>query len=196
MKRGQKMELENSIKDCEKKIDHYKKLLSDNDKIQIILRHVSEYAKNQIKEKIEKVVTNALNIIYGSGHEFIIELQERRNQHEVDYYLKDGHSVIKIEKPFIGKGGGKITVIALGLQLAVCELTGVTGPIFLDEISKMMDSEARINLGYFLKEYSREFNRQIVLITHHEEIANIANTAIHISKNSEGIANIEVLHEN
>ena len=173
---------------------YHTRTITENDQLQILLRNVSEYAKTQVKIHIEKVVSNALNVVYGGNHKFTLVIEERRNQHEVDYFLDDGLTVVKIEKPFVGKGGGKITVVSLALQLAVCELAGVTGPISLDEISKMLDSEARINLAYFLKEYSEKFERQIILITHHKELAEAADLHIHVKKEANGLAKVEVLN--
>lgn len=191
IQKGKRDEVKNTILKFNKERSSKKKLVRDNDKLQILLRHVSEYAKSQVKSHIETAVSNALNVIYGGQHKFLMEIQERRNQHEVDYFLDDGFTKVKIEKPFIGKGGGKITVVSLALQLAICELTGVQGPIALDEISKMMDAEARINLAFFLKNYAEKFNRQIILITHHKELSEAADLSINVVKKN-GIANLEI----
>lgn len=170
------------VKALETEIKQKTEQITFNLKVQSLLRNVSEYAKMKVKTHIEDIVSNALNVIYGGAHKFELIIEQRRNQHEVDYYLDDGFTKVKIEKPFIGKGGGKISIVALALQLAICELAHVKGPICLDEISKMLDEEARVNLAYFLQEYSKKFNRQIVLITHHEELANIANVSIKVKK--------------
>jgi len=195
IQKGKRDENINILKSMNSNISDLKVRLSNNDKIQILLRHVSEYAKSQIKIHVEKVVSNALNVVYGGNHKFIINIEERRNQHEIDYFLDDGFTTVKIEKPFVGKGGGKITVVSLALQLSICELAEVEGPICLDEVSKMLDQEARINLAFFLKEYSQKFNRQILLITHHSELREAGNLAIHVKKLNNGIAKVEVTNE-
>lgn len=177
-----KKHAEAEVKKEELNVKRKEQEIITNLKVQSLLRSVSEYAKMQVKTRIEEIVSNALNVVYGGAHKFSLIIEERRNQHEVDYYLDDGFTNVKIEKPFIGKGGGKISIISLALQLAICELSEVEGPICLDEISKMLDEEARINLAYFLKEYSKTFNRQIILITHHKELANIANIAVKVEK--------------
>ena len=192
IEKGKRDEARANLAEFKKNKAYHEKKVKDNDQLQILLRNVSEYAKSQVKEHVEKVVSNALNVVYGGQHKFMLTIEERRNQHEVDYFLDDGFTVVKIEKPFVGKGGGKITVVSLALQLAICELANVTGPISLDEISKMLDAEARINLAYFLKEYSEKFGRQIVLITHHKELAEAANLHIHVSKDANGLAKVEV----
>lgn len=60
----------------------------------------------------------------------------RGNQPIAEYYLNDDSVITKLEKPDYDRGGGKIDIIALALRLAVGEMEGVDGPLFLDEVGK------------------------------------------------------------
>lgn len=158
------------------------------DKVQILLQKTSEYARKQIKGHIEEIVSSALNIVYGGSHKFILELETRANRPEVDYYLDDGTTLTKLQKPDYDRGGGKINIITLALRLGIDELVGDTAPLLLDEIGANVDGEAAVSLAYFLKEYSVSRGRQIVLITHNEALADIADVGLRVSKkNGEAI---------
>jgi DNA repair exonuclease SbcCD ATPase subunit len=191
IRKGKRDTLRDDLCIVQKRIAEQKQFLKDNDVLQILLKHTSEYAKSTVKQNIENIVSAALNVVYGGTHVFTITIEDRRNQHEVDYWLDDGFTKVQLKRPFAGKGGGKITVVALALQLAVLEQLNVQGPVFLDEVGKMVDSTAILNLGHFLKEYAKDFNRQVILITHHAELADMADTVLQVTKKA-GLAYVTI----
>jgi len=174
----------------EKEIEGIKKELQETDMIQELLKMSSETAKGMVKGRIEQLVSNALQVIYGVQHEFFIDLIDRRGQHECDYYLTAEGVTAKLKKPFDTRGGGKISVIAMAIQLAICEIFKVPGPIFLDEIAKFVDSTAVENVAYFLKEFSQEFNRQIIMVSHKQQLKVAADAVFQVTKRN-GISNIK-----
>lgn len=188
---------ESTLKDIERLEKEQRLLELDIDRytrVKLFIFKVAEEAKNRLIKHIEDVVTTALCDIYGPGHKFIIELVERRNQHEVDFFIDDGNVVIPLKKPFVGKGGGKVTVTALALQIAVLEFAGNKGPLFLDEVTKCVDSEAVMNVANFLLDYSKSSGRQLVNITHHVEMAETADKAIVVEKDINGVARCRVVN--
>ena len=152
------------------------------DKVQILLQQTSDYARKQLKGHVEDIVSQALNIVYGGAHRFTMDIQTRSNRPEVDYYLFDGNTTVKLEKPDYNQGGGKINVITIALRLGIDELVGDDGPLLMDEIGSNIDGEAAVNLAYFLKEYSAKFNRQIILITHNDALADAADKGLRVTK--------------
>lgn len=158
------------------------------DKVQILMQKTSEYARQQIKGHVEALVSRALNIVYGGNHKFTMDLVVRSNRPEVDYYLHDGATLVKLEKPDFNQGGGKINIITIALRLGIDELVEDEGPLLMDEVGANVDGEAAVNLAYFLREYSEKFNRQIILITHNEALKTVGATGIEVTKkNGEAI---------
>lgn len=156
------------------------------DKVQILLQKTSEYARQQAKDRIESVVSEALNVVFGGNHSFIIDLGIRAGQPVADYWLNDGTTYTKLEKPDYDRGGGKVDIIALALRLAIGEMECVQGPLFLDEVGKHVSKEYAPNVAYFLKQYSAQFDRQIILITHNVDLAEIGETSISVSRKQNG----------
>lgn len=152
------------------------------DKVLILLQKTSDYARQQIKGRVEELVSQALNIIYGGSHQFTIDLVVRSNRPEADYILNENGVVTHLVKPDYDNGGGKVDIISLALRLAVDELVGDQGPLFLDEVGKHVDGEAAVNLAYFLKQYAEKFNRQIVLITHSSILAEVGDISYGVTK--------------
>lgn len=161
--------------EAEKKIGLY-------DKVQILLQKTSEYARQQVKRRLEEIVTQALAVVFGKPYRFWMTVETRSNRPEVDYWLECEGVVTQLKPPDYDNGGGIVDVISLALKLAVAELEGVKGPMLLDEVGKHVSAEYAPNVAFFLKEYSRQFNRQIILITHNEALAEIGEVSYLVSQ--------------
>lgn len=188
-------ELTGSLKGLEATKDSHKKTILNNTtqmllnkKVVLLLTAVSEATKKSVISNLQNVVSAALNCVYGEGHRFIIVLENRRNQVEADFFIEDGNTCIQLKRPFVGKGGGKVTIAAFALQMAVIEYAEVKGPLFLDEVTRYVDRQAVSKVALLLKEYSLNNGRQVINITHHEEVAETADIKYAISKNKKGEA--------
>lgn len=152
------------------------------DKVQTLLQKTSDYARQQAKARMEEIVTTALTVIFGQGYKFWIELTTRSNRPEADYWLERDGIKTQLQPPDYDRGGGVADVVSLALRLAVAELDKVQGPFFLDEVGKHVSREYAPNVAYFLKEYSQRFNRQIILITHNDALAEVGEVSIGVSQ--------------
>lgn len=163
------------LAEAERKLNVY-------DQVNILLQKTSDFARNTVKSRIETVVTQALTVIFGQAYTFTIDIVERAGRPECDYYLNDGDVITKLEKPDYSRGGGIVDGVSLALLLALGELTGNSGPLFLDEVGKHISAEYAENVAYFLKEYSYKFNRQIVLVTHNVVLGQAGDVSVSVRK--------------
>lgn len=163
-----------------------KQQLGVYDKVQLLLQKTSDYARRQVKDRIENIVSEALNVVFGGNHHFIIDLGLKANQPIAEYWLNDGSTLTKLEKPDYDRGGGKVDIITLALRLAIGEMEQVDGPLFLDEVGKHVSKEYAPHVAYFLKEYSQNFGRQIILITHNADLAEIGEVSLMVTRNGNG----------
>jgi DNA repair exonuclease SbcCD ATPase subunit len=151
------------------------------DLVQILLDKTSAYARAQAKGQIEDTVSDALNVVFGGAHRFIIQLETRSNRPEVDYFLDNGETITQLVKPDYDNGGGYVDVITTALRLAIAELEGAPGPLLMDEVGKHIDAEHSGNMAYFLKEYAKTFGRQIILITHNKKLAEVGDLNLEVT---------------
>jgi DNA repair ATPase RecN len=156
--------------------------LADFDLVQILLQATSDYARRQAKKRIEEIVTSALSVVFGKDYRFEVEIGIKANQPVAEYWLESENVRTQLKPPDYDRGGGVADVVSLALKLAVAELSGVRGPLFLDEVGKHVSQEFAPNVAYFLKEYSDKFNRQIVLITHNQHLAEIGDISLGVTQ--------------
>ena len=158
------------------------------EKVKVLLQKTSEYAREKVKSEIEKIVTKALGIVFTNrNYKFVIDIVDRANRIEVDFYLETKNADIKLETSFtdLMTGGGVLDVISLSLFLAINQLTNNTGPVFLDEAGKHVDKNHSIDLAYFIKEFSKNLDKQIVLITHNNNLQEIGDKNYNIKIKNE-----------
>jgi DNA repair ATPase RecN len=166
--------------------------LGQFDLVQILLQATSDYARQRAKQKIEEIVTSALSVVFGKDYSFKVEITVKGNQPVAEYYLESEGVKTQLKPPDYDRGGGVADVVSLALKLAVAELSGVRGTFFLDEVGKHVSQEYAPNVAYFLKQYSDQFNRQIVLITHNSHLAEIGDISLQVRQNA-GKSKVEVI---
>ncbi|PKJ54720.1 chromosome partitioning protein ParA [Bacillus sp. SN10] len=166
--------------------------LGEFDLVQILLQKTSDYARQQAKRRIEEIVTSALTVVFDKDYRFEIEITVKSNQPVAEYWLQSEDVRTQLKPPDYDRGGGVADVVSLALRLAVGEISGVRGPLFLDEVGKMVSKEYAPNVAYFLKRYSHKFNRQIILITHNQDLAEIGEVSLHVTQ-IKGVSKIETL---
>ena len=152
----------------QKEIKNLKKTLEEEQEVMLTLKQVSQLQKNNVITFLNAFVSNLLSKIYNSPQEFSIEVEEQKNNVKIKFFISEDYTRIEIKKPFIGKGGGKLSVISMALKLALMQVKGIKGAIFLDEATKMVDNTALTMLNTFLEEYAKETKTQLFLISHQD----------------------------
>jgi DNA repair exonuclease SbcCD ATPase subunit len=174
--------------------------------VQVLLSKASEFARQQLKTRIEQTVTAALSAIFNdSSMRFEIEMKDMGGKPAADWRVvscykipaKAGDEDVKISaytvvaSPEDAKGGGVTDVVSLALRLALLELSRprVEGPVLLDEPGKMISKEYLPNVAEFLKQYAAKTGRQIILVTHHEALADVADVGYQV-KQENGVSEV------
>lgn len=157
--------------------------------VQLLLGKASEYARSQLKLRIEQTVTAALAAIFvDSTMRFEIEMKDLGGKPAADWRVVScygsagsaesaGSSGNIVASPEDAKGGGVTDIVSLALRLALLELSRprVEGPVIPDEPAKMVSAEYLPGLAEFLKSYAAKTGRQILMVTHHEALADVAD---------------------
>ena len=167
--------------------------------VQTLLSKASEFARQQLKQRIEQTVTAALAAIFAdSTMRFEIEMKDIGGKPAADWRVvscyeipaKAGDEDVKISaytvvaSPEDAKGGGVTDVVSLALRLALLELSRprVEGPVLLDEPGKMISKEYLPNVAEFLKQYAAKTGRQIFMVTHHDVLADVADVGYKVTQ--------------
>jgi DNA repair exonuclease SbcCD ATPase subunit len=136
------------------------------DKVGVVLKKASEYAREQSRLHIESLVTNCLQFIFNSSLEFKIEINEVRSRPEAEFYVitKINDQIIKT-RPQDSRGGGVVDVVSLAIRIAMIEYgsMNINGPIILDEPAKHVSDDYIVKwLSFKADKYL--VKRQVIII--------------------------------
>lgn len=184
----------------EKKIDELKNTISDaNNSIELytqtilLLNHAIQYARQQSKNIIENIVTLCLRYVFKTNIRFIIKDEMSQKSTGMEFYVTDENgNVDNLTKPEDSRGGGIVDVVSLGLRLSISEIltrNGILGPIILDEPAKYVSKEYIPNVGLYLKGFSDEYDRQIIMVTHDDYLSAIGDNCFELEQ-TDGVTKV------
>lgn len=179
----QKAEKESALKQARHDIEVW-------EQVRVLFSKVSEFARAQLKTRIEETVTAALQAVFERDDiAFQIEMRMVNNQPAASWqvvsYYGTGEELTTVSgSPEDARGGGVSDVVSLALRLALLELARPKplGPVLLDEVGKHVSKEYAPNVAQFLKQYAQRTGRQIILITHQNDLAEIADVGYRVSQ--------------
>jgi energy-coupling factor transporter ATP-binding protein EcfA2 len=172
---------EKSLSDTMEEVHKLTTVIVKYEKAVELAKNTSAMARERIATHISYVVEMLLNSTYPEKHSFKMEFVERRNQVEIDYFLSYNGNSYQLKKPFVGIGGGKITVISLAMFLAVNNIID-NKILILDEATKMVDNVALEKLSSIVTEYCNTFNRTILLSSPRAQMADAAAEVYNVKK--------------
>ncbi len=193
-----KLEIERLLqqaKDKQKEIDDSEETRKSIDKITLgqekqerFINLVTDYRQfliSRIRPKLSEISGLLLSELT-AGKYTGVDLDE-----EYNLYIYDG----ALKYPLARFSGGEADVANLCLRLSISQLiaesSGIeTGFIILDEIFGSQDIHRKSSILEALNRLSKQF-RQIILITHVEDIKDTVENIIEVVENEEGISSIK-----
>ena len=100
--------------------------------VQALFTKTSEYARAQLKQRIEATVTAGIQAIFQNDDEFFVEMGEFRGQPAANWRVKTKGGVVDPEE---SDGGALSDVTSTALRMSVLETSRPKpgGAVYLDE---------------------------------------------------------------
>jgi DNA repair exonuclease SbcCD ATPase subunit len=182
-RKGQQKRLAQDQADCLGQLEQYREQVQVFEQVTVLLQQTSEHARKQAREQIEMLVTNTLRSIFGPEYAFKIELLEKAGRPEAEFYVVStfGGEALKT-RPQDSRGGGVVDVVSLGLRIAMLETyrPRLEGALILDEPAKHVSEEFIQPVANFLKMISDFFRRQVIMVTHNNQLAETAEVSYQV----------------
>ena len=176
----------NTLKDQQEKSESLITQLKEDEetyaKAVELLTLVQKVTRDKIKEGFETIVTHALNYIFESDkYAFELVFGRRGNLQELDFTVltpdKD-----EATNPLHTDAGGVLNIMSLALRIVLMEVAvpKINGFIISDESFANLSEDRIEKASQFLKEINQKFKRQIIAISHQENLLNNADKLIEI----------------
>lgn len=169
--------------DLEKRLSDIKKETEILEKVSLLFQMTAEYARNQAKAQIEDLVTRCLQYIFENDMEFVIEFDTNGSIPVGEFYIVSNYDGYTVKNsPENSRGGGITDLISIALRISFLEIYKpyIYGPLILDEPGKHLSEDYIFNLGDFLKQTTRMFNRQIIMVTHNSSLSEFADESFRV----------------
>ena len=138
-----------------------------------MLESIALRAQSIIHERVDKIVSAALQTVYQDGNLFFLtEIERTADRMEANFSFVYGEN--SMPGPVMDTvGGGMIDVASLTLRIVVARILGIKGPIVLDEPFRHVDPEALPRLVAFASTLCHDLGLQLIIISH-DPVARVA----------------------
>lgn len=151
-----------------------------------VLSTVAEQTQLRFKEKVESLVTMAIQSVFDRPFQFVMIFEQKRNKFECrPVVMEDGVEYIPKED----MGGGIVDIISFALRVVLWSLQKprTRNVLVLDEPMKYVGKgELLDKAGNMLREISHQLGIQLILVTHEPQLSEIADIAYQVSHKKNG----------
>lgn len=150
------------------------------EQVRLLLQEAAKHAREQGRRQVEYLVTQALQFVFSEDVEFKVEVEEKRDRPEAEFYVCSTYGGYSVQTtPQDARGGGVVDVISLALRLALLHASRppLGGPVILDEPGKHLSEEYAPQLARFLKSFSQNLGRQVIMVSHNRHLADSSDFA-------------------
>ncbi|RKD26803.1 hypothetical protein BEP19_16535 [Ammoniphilus oxalaticus] len=156
-------------------------------KARFLLQEAAMFAREQARQNIETWVTGALQYVFNTDEiAFKVALDEKNNRPDAQFYVVSNYDGVLVEtKPEDARGGGVVDIVSLALRIALMESgkQQTDGPLLLDEPGKHVSEEYGMMLAQFLKGVTQQTDRQVILVTHNQYLAESGDRSFEVILN-------------
>lgn len=194
--RQQKSELSTRIAALKNKIQTEEGIINDNELIANILTAASGTARENAKGHFEKIITDALQFVtQNPDYRFVIQEKNSKLKASYEFFIESTVNGVKcLQKPEDANGGGFVDIISVAAKYAYLEIFNdpkiMNGTMFCDEPGKMISADMSVKFAEYLKFLGSHYGRQIIMVTHNENIANVADKTFSVTKDSSGVSRV------
>lgn len=135
------------------------------------LEKVANSRRGAMKDKIESILSEALQLLYGPSYRVEMTYTVKRNRSDMTIeVIRDTPAGEVRRDPTAGTGGGVADTITVPLRLMVLLGSKQTDKIaILDECYKHLDPERVELVADFLKILAERLEMQIIICSHHRD---------------------------
>ena len=169
------------LKNQNKALEDARLELALKDVARTLLQKTSDQARETARTVLESTVTTALQHVFGPSFSASIETDIGNGKPIADVYIvtDNGPNAKPTKcKPEEACGGGIVDIVSIALRIAMIQLhqePHINGPIILDEPGKFVSAEFSVKLAEFLKYISANFNKQIIFVTHNQDLKSVSD---------------------
>lgn len=197
-----KLEIEKDILSLKNKIQADEDINMTLEKVIQIFTQAATVSRDNARQHFERIVTDALQFVSQStDYEFVIKELPGRAKASYEFYIKSTVNGVEcLQKPEDANGGGFIDIISLALKYAYLEIFNdpeiACSTLLYDEPGKMISEQMSIKFAEYIKflgSNGGNYGRQTIMVTHNDNLANVADKTIMVAKDASGVSKCHIM---
>ena len=176
--------LSNQLQQKKRQTESLKKQIEIQQKARWILTEVAQNTQSRFKNKVESLVTMAIRNVFDRPLQFCLEIERKRNKMECRLIVKEiVNGQERIYDDLEGDvAGGLIDVVSFACRIVLWSLQNPRSRnvLVFDEPMKNMGKLISLG-GQILKEISHKLGFQIIIVTHDEELMEVADRSYQVT---------------
>jgi DNA repair exonuclease SbcCD ATPase subunit len=190
--KGMKKQVENNLIQNKITLDNLNDRIKLLEQAQVFLQKVAQDTQSQLKFQIEDIVNLALETCFPNEYKFQLQFNIARGKTDAELVFLSQKTGRPID-PMNASGGGVVDLTAWSLRLACYALEqGTDNVIILDEPMKFVSKDLQARVGDILKTLSEKLNLQVLMVTHINEMIDIADKVFEVKKNPDGRSVVKI----
>lgn len=185
------------------KRDHIKEMLKENkrslnglcsdlislEEAQRFIQEVAKATQEDLRYHISDIVQLALDTCFPDEYQFDISFEIKRGKTEASLsFTKNGIAI----DPMEASGGGVVDLAAFALRISAWSLGKSDNVIILDEPFRFLSKDLQPRAGEIMKKLSSHLKLQFIMVTHNDEMINIADRIFVVTQSGAGVSKVEV----
>ena len=169
---------------AKKDVRFYKRQVLDHEKLRWVFMEVSRTTQDEIKARIEHLITLAIRSVFEREFTFKLVLQNKNNRVYAIPTIIDGeHEFTDIKEDL---GGGMIDIISLAFKIVLWSLESPKkrNVFIIDEPFRFTGKLVK-KAGYMLKYLAQELDFQVIMVSHDDELIDICDRVYGVKHNGQ-----------
>ena len=175
-------------------IQQAQSIAQDLEKVSVLLASISEERQRDAQVKIEILVTQGLQKIFGPDWSFHVVPSLRGKTPIVEFKVRTKLQNKILETSVLdARGAGLASVVGFLLRLVLILLSQKSSVLVLDETFANLSDSYIPNLIEFIREIVDKSDLQIIMVTHEPRFAEVADRCYQFKLDAKGLTQVTAL---
>lgn len=144
---------------------------------QVFFAELAEQTQRQFREQVERLSTAAVHSVFDRPYQVKLSSERKRGRMETEILVVENGEEFQ---PRAEMGGSMVDLLSFSLRIILWSMQAPRSrnTFILDEPFKFLGAGERLqHAGQMLSEIARSLQVQLIIVTHEEELAELAETA-------------------
>lgn len=188
--KGRRQQIEYDLSNSKNRKTYLENRMGIIEQAQVFLQKIAQETQSKLKFQIEDIVNLALDACFPDEYEFRLNFNIARGKTDAELVFISKKTGREID-PMGSVGGGVVDLTSFALRMSMFMLEReVDNVMILDEPFRFVSKDLQSRAGEILRKLSSRLGIQIILVTHIDNLIDVADRVFEVRKGFDGVSKI------